>query len=235
MSRRTRRPRHNGPVSVFGLPIPWKGVALVAGAAAVFFFLRRRGFGGGPPQLSGFEVFRQGDPSWSSIKIGFSDKTIGSKGCLLTCLTMASNYLRGTRIRPDDANEMGKRVPGSFSGADTSVPVLGTALGLSAPENLRIRNTRDIGALNRRAQAAFAARGVAIFHVDHNNSFSTGDHFVLCFGMNEGQYVCADPATGNYTAIDPNTLKGPGYSGKTYTVLGVAPVFRKNDAPATLP
>lgn len=231
-----KRRRRNGPLSVAGLSIPWKGVAVVAALVAFAVFARRKALGGGsgPPSLSGFEVFRQGDPRWGSLKIGKSDKSISRAGCLLTCLTMASNYLRGTSIRPDDANELGKGVPGSFVGADTSIPTLGSALGLSAPDSLRIRSSLNKDALNRRAQSTFNAGGVAIFHVDHDSSLSTGEHFVLCLGVNEGQYVCADPATGSYMAINPSTLKGAGHSGKTYTVLGVAPVFRKNQAPATL-
>lgn len=233
----SRKRRQNAPIALFGVKPSWKALAVAAaGLILVSLGVRRRALSSGAaPSLTGFELFKQADPRWSNLKIGFSNTSIGHAGCLLTALTMASNYLRGSSIRPDDANEMGKNVPGSFSGDFAVVPVLASALGLSAPESLRIRSSTRTSVLNTRAKAAFDASGVVIFHVDHNNSFSTGEHFLLCFGVNQGQYICADPATGNYTTIDPGTMKGPGFSGKTYTVLGVIPVFRKNQVPATLP
>ena len=230
-----------------------------------------------------FRFLRQADPAWSRVPIGNSTSTIGNVGCLLTALTMISNFLRGTSLTPPDTNEIGKRTPGSFQGANTVIATLATSIGLAAPEGLRKRagtaHTND--ALRALIEATLRKGGVPILHVDHDRSFTSGEHFIVCLDQQgvdpkmresiqqslsaltearnaaktpeargalqanidrltadlskpSGAFLCADPATAKLIPIDYTSLTGPGFSGKTYKVVGVVPVFRKGEAPATL-
>jgi hypothetical protein len=234
--------------------------------------------------LTNFRFLRQADPAWSRVPIGNSTSTLGNVGCLLTSLTMISNFLRGTSLTPPDTNDIGKRTPGSFQGANTVIDTLAGGIGLTAPEGLRKRagtaHTND--ALRALIEATLLKGGVPILHVDHDGSFNSGEHFIVCLdqqgvdpklrvnlqqSLNDltaarnsaktpeaktalqstidrvtadlskpgGAFLCADPATGQMTAIDYTSLTGPGFSRKTYKVVGVVPVFRKGEAPATLP
>lgn len=278
--------RRNGPP-------PW-GIVLGAAVAvglAVVLGKKTSGSGSNTPgspertfALQNFRLLRQADPEWSRVKIGNSTSTIGNVGCLLTSLTMISNFLRGTFLTPPDTNEIGKKTPGAFQGAETVINTLAGAIGLTAPEQLRKRagknHTDDV--LRSLIQNTLLKGGIPILHVDHDGSFNSGEHFIVCLdqqgvdpkmrqslqqSLNQltearnaaktteaknalqstidrvtadlskpsGAFLCADPATGKLTAIDPKVLTGAGYSpGKTYKVVGVVPVFRKNEAPATL-
>jgi hypothetical protein len=52
------------------------------------------------------EILSQRDNRWKSVKLGFSDKTIGGYGCTITCLAMLSG------LNPDEVNERMKSVNG---------------------------------------------------------------------------------------------------------------------------
>ena len=56
------------------------------------------------------DILSQRDPRWSSIKLGNSNLTIGSSGCLITCLSMIAG------VTPDVFNKKLLAVKG-FSGA----------------------------------------------------------------------------------------------------------------------
>jgi hypothetical protein len=283
-----RRRRNGGP--------PWGLILGAAVAVGVAVMLGKKASdaadaaGSNPPgspkrtfALTNFRFLRQADPAWSRVPIGNSNSTLGNVGCLLTSLTMISNFLRGGHLTPPDTNDIGKRTPGSFQGANTVIDVLAGGIGLTAPEGLRKRagtaHTND--ALRALIEATLLKGGVPILHVDHDGSFNSGEHFIVCLDQQGadpkaraslqeslnaltesrnaaktpeaknalqgtidrvtadlskpgGAFLCADPATGNLTTIDYTSLTGPGFSGKTYKVVGVVPVFRKGEAPATL-
>jgi len=52
--------------------------------------------------------------------------------------------------------------------------------------------------------------------------------------MPGGAFVCADPASGKFRLLNPQTLQGPGIGKQTYSVVAVMPVFRKGETPASL-
>lgn len=51
----------------------------------------------------------QRDPAWASTKLGFSNKTIGTHGCTLTCLSMLLQSVGYAGLRPDVLNDQLKR------------------------------------------------------------------------------------------------------------------------------
>jgi hypothetical protein len=54
----------------------------------------------------------QRDPRWKLKKLGFSDYTIGSKGCTITTATMLVNYVYNFDLGVDQFNESMKKVDG---------------------------------------------------------------------------------------------------------------------------
>lgn len=58
----------------------------------------------------------QRDLRWTNVKLGTSNTTIGSHGCLLTDITMYTNWLLGTNYTPSQMNEIIKGVNGFVQG-----------------------------------------------------------------------------------------------------------------------
>ncbi len=66
--------------------------------------------------------YSQRDPRWRNIQLGFGQHTIGTWGCLLTCMTMAISAY-GTRITPQELNQKLKNLPFDQGGFDASSSV----------------------------------------------------------------------------------------------------------------
>lgn len=221
-----------------------KSDASAASAAAASGPVRSSGSGKGMTfDVPGVVVFTGKGP-WRDVNIGTSTAKIGQVGCLISCLAMVTNRLRGTTFNPLDVNEIGKRTPGAFNGANTNMTVLAPAMGCEAPDRLRLRRSTGatIDQLRQRAVDTLQRGGLPIFHVDYNRNVKqdfVGDHFIACVGvLNIPEYgvtfLCADPATGNIRPLFAETMTGPGLGGTDYLVVSVAPVFRAGAAPTAL-
>ncbi len=228
---KTRRKRWKNPIDpisvglMFGLGFALKAYANSRSGSGSFL--------GG----AAVKVLRQADPQWSKDTLGNSTTTIGYAGCLLTVLTMIHNFLLSDNITPGEANRI-VRNAGGFQGALTIVPTAAQALGLSAPETLRIRGAPSGDPrLTQLVDIALSSGGVAVCHVDHNEggSFSadqlsslSGDHFILIFGKRGDTYLAADPAPG--TVIELNSkLAGESMWGQTkkyYNTVGAFQVHK---------
>lgn len=223
---------------------------LLALGGVLLWVLAKKGVPGlpgafGPPTSSGsganmtfnvpgFTPQRGGDPRWGETLIGSSSKRINQVGCLVTVMSMACNRLRGTSLTPADVVAIGNRNPGCFSGANTNTVNMAAALGLSSPVRGRVFGDASRSQLRDCIDSALAAGGVVSLHVDYNRDQTgtlEGDHFVLCIGRvdipEQGPtYLCADPLKGTVRPIFADTLTGPAFSGKTYLVVGAAPIYR---------
>lgn len=172
----------------------------LAGVAALVFLTRKGGAGGGgsgarpsgPPgspertfALRNFVPIRGGDPAFA-VPIGTSTAMLNRVGCLIGSVTMAVNYLLGKNASPLDANEIGKRTPGAFNGANTNATVLGGAMGLDLPYKHQLRKnggTATTQDMKRRIDDTLRKGGVVILHVDYDSEQPggdpNGDHFIL--------------------------------------------------------
>lgn len=236
------------PLLLLGLGV--LGVALLskkggAGAtAAASGPIRSSGSGRGMTfDIPGVTVFTGKGP-WRDVNIGNSTAKIGKVGCLISCLATMANRMRGTSFDPLSVNEIGKRTPGAFNGANTNMTVLAPALGIEAPDRMRLRRSTGatIDQLRQRALDTVQKGGLPIFHVDYNRNVKQdfiGDHFIACVAvMTLPEYgvtfLCGDPATGTIRPIFAETMTGPGLSGTDYLVVSVAPVFPAGATPQTL-
>jgi len=185
-------------------------------------------------------LLRQNDPRWGSKPLGNGALTIGRAGCLLTCMTMAANFLRSTALTPDVVNEM-CATGGAFSGSFLIVEKAAEILSLHAPDSMRLRSKIGDLEIPIKIRAVLATRGIAIVHVDHDSALPRGgdhqgDHFVLTLRRvtvptGPAHFECADPAPKAIVWLDAGTCTGTAQWGavrKTYRAVGVIPIFKRS-------
>jgi hypothetical protein len=139
-------------------------------------------------------------------QLGTGRYTIGSSGCLLTSLTMASAILGGRRdLDPLEANEVVLARRG-FKGSALELEIAAPALGLAITRRcvLRDRNRREAQskldaelALGRPVVA-----GVDIVPGRASSGKSGADHFIVIHQLAGDRYLCMDPAGGVATSFE---------------------------------
>ena len=130
----------------------------------------------------------QKDPRWKDIKLGNSNLTIGSDGCLVTCFAMVLG------VTPAEFNARMKAV-GGFTGARIYWQMVKKAYPNS--EYLKYLECYYTPAPLHEIDALLE-QGVAIMaHVDYNPKTTFIDqHWVLIIGKNGNDYIINDPIDG---------------------------------------
>ncbi len=177
---------------------------------------------------------RQSDPAWSANLLGTGSLTWGRAACMWFCLLEALERLTGAVIDPEVLHARVVAHEG-FAGSSLILPRAAAVLGLNALEKDRVRYG-DAAACLERIDQTFAARRLALLHVDHDRTLETGDaggdHFILAIGPNPAPgragWACVDPAVGELTVIQRANppLEGPAGWGRqrSFKVVGVAPI-----------
>jgi hypothetical protein len=137
---------------------------------------------------------------YPKIQLGKGGYTIGSSGCFLTSLAMASCMLHNrTDLDPVTAN---KRVlaRGGFSGSGLRLEVAAPALGLVVKHRSELSAANRTG-MNMRLETELRAKRPVVVGLDlwpkrSSSGESDADHFVLIYGRSGDRYVAADPAGG---------------------------------------
>ena len=135
------------------------------------------------------ENLYQNDDKWGAKKLGHSDQTIKSWGCLLTSVTMMLNGI-GYNETPDTVNEKMK-AKGGFQGAFFIPSVLPYAF-----PNVIYRDMEpceNFPAPIARIDAAVAQGKPVILQVDWNKKAGIQTHFVLVKEKKGDDYVLYDP------------------------------------------
>ncbi len=146
----------------------------------------------GPPPLSQLD--------YPQVQLGTGRYTIGSSGCFLTSLTMATSLLHQRKdLDPVLANSLVKQNDG-FSGSGLELSRAAPALGLRVLHRAEI-NDQNRSALDQRLDAALAAGKPVVMGVDFAPGASSGesdaDHFILVYGqLGTNRYRALDPAGG---------------------------------------
>lgn len=165
--------------------------------------------------------FRQADPRWSKVMLGFGPGNIGRFGCALVSVCQAAKFLRGVELLPPHLNAMG-RAAKAFRGELVIWDVLGRVAGLD------VRPIVTADGLLSSISTTLRDKGACLLHVDHKND-ERGDHWVLAHGLTDvGDFICSCSAVGDDVIISRETLRGSttwGNEPKTYAVRGARPVF----------
>jgi hypothetical protein len=152
--------------------------------------------------------YSQLDPAWQGQKLGEGQATIGSWGCLMTCMAMALT-VNGTPVTPQQLNEKAKAA-GAFGGSAIQFYAPGSIGGLKYKMN--VASWPDSGVAHavwtgedpiQRIDNALADGLIVIAQVDTkpNNGFYNSDneqHWVVI--------VKRTPDGSDYLMIDPLTL-----------------------------
>jgi len=221
-----------------------RGLKIGLGVAGLLFlFLRGRRMGG-----TILTYYRQADARWHFVVVGNGGggphDTIGYIGCMITSLGMSAGALNGTDHdwSPDTVNDLLKTAS-AFSGVLVILPAAAAALDMYAPDDEDENGFRRIhggltgfSSIEQKKQAmremidkVLDAGGLLLLNVDHTFE-GAGAHFILLHSKQGGVYLCADPATGDDTKIDVQTLGNPrvmwGNEPVVYDAVGVAPLFK---------
>lgn len=135
------------------------------------------------------ENLYQNDERWGSKKLGHSDQTIKSWGCLLTSATMMLNGI-GYEETPDTVNEKMK-AKGGFQGAFFIPSVLPYVFPNVVYKDME--PCENFPAPISRIDAAVAAGKPVIVQVDWNKKAGIQTHFVLVKEKQGDDYVIYDP------------------------------------------
>lgn len=169
--------------------------------------------------------FWQGDKPWGPVLLGNSNKTnISQAGCLLTSLTMATNFFNKTSYIPSRTNTICQNAQ-VFDGANLLTAQAATTLNMTTSTVIK----NSISAMKDAVDLTLNNGGLAILHVEFNpQNGNTGDHFILIHSRKDGVYIASDPAYGTYVNLLAN-LSGDTTDShshvKLYKPISVTPIF----------
>jgi len=136
-----------------------------------------------PATIIDIPPLSQKDPRWKDIKLGNSNLTIGSDGCLDTCFAMAFG------VTPDEFNARMKAV-GGFTGARIYWQMVKKAYPDS--EYLKYIECYNVPAPLNEIDALLAQGVPVMVHVTRNGY----QHWILIIGKSGGDYIANDPIDG---------------------------------------
>jgi hypothetical protein len=205
----------------------WARVGLAAAAAYLLLGNRKGDVSSSNSISSGKDFFRiaQGDSRWAKLRVGVSSQEMEDVGCFFTSLIAARNMLLDGALLPPAAMPTVVQA-GGFQGAGLVLPTAARVLGVSAPENERIRaNAKSVSDVRAKADDILTRGGIPIFNVGYNSRDPR--HFIVCNRKSAAGYECMDVAGPSSTLmkLDSNLI-GVRNASKTYMACGVAGVFR---------
>ena len=130
----------------------------------------------------------QKDPRWRNVKLGNSDLTLGSDGCLVTCFAMVIGVL------PDEFNARMKAV-GGFTGA--KIYWRQVEVAYHDVEYVKAIDCYYTPAPLNEIDALLDQRIPVMVHVTRNGY----QHWVLIIGKNADDYIINDPIDGLRTSF----------------------------------
>lgn len=157
-------------------------------------------------------LISQNDPRWKDIKLSNSPYTVGSDGCLITCIAMIESYYKKTQVTPPMVNQRFKD-SGGFTGALVNWVTVPRILDLEYKRYDWEVKSADIGLIKSRVDQAKPT----IIKVDSSNQIpDIQQHFVVVVGYTDTDLIINDAFTGEeyflkgkYPASKPenNTLE----------------------------
>jgi hypothetical protein len=135
--------------------------------------------------------FSQQDARWKNVLLGHGKETIGSAGCLLTCLAMACQA-KGYSETPATINEKFKATDGGFYGSWIGLSVLSAAVpGMQYIDRV---DCPTVAAPIEKINAYIAAGRIVVALVDYDPEMSgVQDHWVVLERQAGDDYLILDP------------------------------------------
>ena len=158
----------------------------------------------------------QTDPRWKDSLLGFdSTSTIGSYGCLLTCLAMAANAL-GSNETPASLNDKMKAING-FIGSMVKVGAISTALpGIKLGGIVQCNNQQaPVDQINAQLDAGLPV----IVEVDYSPKPGLQNHWVLLYGRSGSDYLLYDPYPYPVETKDVTLTSRYGFAGSPKEII----------------
>ncbi len=177
----------------------------------------------------------QRDPRWKDVPLGFGGNgiTIGSDGCLLTCLAMVANGL-GFQETPATLNDKLKALGSGigFSGALLVFGGVGQALpGMELKSSVRCPN---VAAPIMDINATLDAGKPVIVELDQSPLPGFQNHWVVLYARQGGDYLILDP-----WPVPPmagvSLLQRYGFAGLPAQIIIVAVFYDNPNAVPPLP
>lgn len=173
-------------------------------------------------------AYAQRDPEWKDVGLGFGTSTIGSYGCLVTCVAMAASHAAGAEITPPMANDALKAVDG-FTGANKNLMYFAKVveafpfLEMAGLYRYPYPQDADVTKIDQ----ALSKGQYPIVQVDMDPQDSDLDeHWVLVIGSPQsGEYIINDPWTGKRHELPPAYCKA-GWQAK-HAIFSIAVYARK--------
>lgn len=155
----------------------------------------------------------QQDPAWKNQKLGFSNRTIGTDGCTLTCLSILVNGF-GHNETPASLNEQLKAL-GRGNGFINEMIVWGGLPRIFPEFSLRkiiiCREDTQRAPLNE-IDAALARGQAVLVEIDRSPARGIQNHWVVLYKKEGGDYLMNDPwphpVDGKPTLLSPRYAAG---------------------------
>ncbi|MDI6770697.1 MAG: C39 family peptidase [Anaerolineales bacterium] len=140
--------------------------------------------------MAEMKTYSQQDPAWKNTLLGFDkESTIGSYGCLLTCMTMISSVY-GFNETPVTVNDKLKAVNG-FQSAYVIPALLPSALPGIKYRNYIICSNQP--APLAEIDATLAAGKPVIIEVDYSPKAGLQNHWIVLYAKRGDDYLIRDP------------------------------------------
>lgn len=179
--------------------------------AAAFAFRTRGGRAVSPGitiESGGTVFFSQRDEAWASERLGDSAFTMGSSGCLVTCIASALNMQKTIPDNMEILTPLTLNAALSDAGAyDTQGNLLWDALHKSFA-----LETDLIGSASSDLIDSYLEKGIYPIARVRVNGLG-GYHFVLITGAEKGEYLCMDPLK-----KEAETVPLSEYAGRIYSL-----------------
>lgn len=154
------------------------------------------------------EPLAQRDPRWKNDKLGSSTSTIGSHGCVITCLAMIITHASGKPTTPADVNNTLRNM--NLYGGENQNLVVWKAVPQAYPciafEGFTVCEN-DPAPTNLITYAANKPDRYAIIQIDFNPSPTVpgiqGHYILVTGGTNAAGYTCNDPWHGREITMPP--------------------------------
>jgi hypothetical protein len=160
------------------------------------------------PPIPDIQPLAQRDPRWKDDKLGFSSSTIGSHGCVITCLAMIISHASQKPITPAEVNNTLRDM--NLYGGENQNLVVWSAVPQAYPciafEGFTVCE-KDPAPTNLITYAANKPDRYAIIQIDFNPSPVVpgiqGHYILVTGGTNADGYTCNDPWHGREITIPP--------------------------------